>query len=95
MPRHLRQLFLLADVLLFQVIDRLTIPSTQLVHYTHSQNKHTQKNYSLVVLSETASQYLELSASYRLQRRRKYKRDGAMESTLYKNLTKPEAMSKY
>jgi hypothetical protein len=39
-PRHLRQLFLLADVLLFQVIDRLTIPSTQLVDYTHSQNKH-------------------------------------------------------
>jgi hypothetical protein len=60
LPRHLRQLFLLADVLLFQVIDRLTIPSTQLVHYTHSQNKHNTKNYSLVVLSQTASQYLDL-----------------------------------
>jgi hypothetical protein len=42
-PHHLRQLFLLADVLLFQVTARLTIPSTQWVDYTHSQNKHKEK----------------------------------------------------
>jgi hypothetical protein len=42
-PHHLRQLFLLADVLLFQATARLTIPSTQWVDYTHSQNKHKKK----------------------------------------------------
>jgi hypothetical protein len=45
LTHHLRQFFLLADVLLFEVSDRLAISSPQWVDCTHSQNKHT-KNYS-------------------------------------------------